>query len=150
MIDAKQFMNTKFTGTPTLDTKRTPCEPGEFKAVVEEIDLESFPGVKDKTKTYLRMNLAFSVLDEALLKKMGREKIMVYDRSLLDLTAGGDLDFGKERNIRLGQLREATGCNKPGDEWSFPGFKGKIVKVKVFHEMFEGEPQARVRSIATL
>jgi hypothetical protein len=146
MIDVKQFLNTQFKGAASATTRR-PVPIGEYKAVIDDVELEAFPGKKDPTKTYLRCTLKYSILDEAVKKQLEREKVVAVDGFLVDLTDSGDIDFGQDRNIKLGRVREATGCNKPGDEWSFPGFKGKIVKVKIGHEMYEGEPQTRVQNV---
>jgi hypothetical protein len=147
MIDVKQFLNTNFKGASN-STRRQPIPVGEYKATIEDVELEAFPGKKDPTKSYLRATFTYRILDEALAKAMEREKVVAVDGFLVDLTEGGDIDFGKDRNIKLGRVREATGCNNPGDEWSFPGFKSKIVKVKIGHEMYEGEPQTRVQNVA--
>lgn len=153
MIDVKQFLNTKFSGGANALVRR-PVPIGEYKATIDEVELEAFAGKKDVTKTYLRCTVSYRILDEQVALALAgadgkpREKVVAVDGWLVDLTDGGDIDFGPDRNINLGRLREATGCNKPGDEWSFPGFKGKVVKVKIGHEMYEGEPRTRVQNVA--
>lgn len=149
MIDVKQFLNTKFSGQ-TNATVRRPVPIGEWKAVIDDVELETFPGKKDTTKTYLRCNVSYRILDERVLAELGRDKVMAVDGWLVDLTDGGDIDFGPDRNVNLGRLRAATGCNNPGDEWSFPGFKGKTVKVKITHEMYDGEPRTRVSNVTSI
>lgn len=152
MIDVKQFLNTKFQGGANA-TVRRPVPIGEWKATIEDVELETFPGKKDPTKTYLRCIVSYRILDESVAKALAdsdgkpREKVVAVDGWLIDLTEGGDIDFGPDRNVNLGRLREATECNKPGDEWSFPGFKGKVVKVKIVHEMYEGEPRTKVANV---
>lgn len=145
-IDVKQFLNTKFSGGANA-TVRRPVPVGEWKAIIDDVELETFPGKKDVTKTYLRCTLSYRILDESVQKELGRDKVVAVDGWLVDLTDAGDLDFGPDRNVHLGRLREATECNKPGDEWSFPGFKEKIVKVKIVHEMYEGEPRTKVSNV---
>jgi hypothetical protein len=139
-------LNSKFSGGSNA-TVRRPIPIGEYKAQIEDVELEAFPGKKDPTKTYLRATFSYRILDEAVAKELGREKVTAVDGWLVDLTDGGDIDFGPDRNVNLGRVREATDCNKPGDEWSFPGFKGKVVKVKIGHEMYEGEPRTRVQNV---
>jgi hypothetical protein len=149
-IDLKQFMNTTFSGGSNA-TARRPVPVGEYKAVIDDVELETFPGKKDPSKTYLRCTVSYNILDEGVKKALDRkadQKVVAVDGWLVDLTDAGDIDFGPDRNTNLGKLREATGCNKPGDEWSFPGFKGKVVKVKIGHEMYEGEPRTRVTGLA--
>lgn len=146
-IDVKSFLNTKFSGGANA-TVRRPVPIGEWKAVIDDVELEAFPGKKDPTKTYLRATFTYRILDEQCLAQLpGREKVVAVDGWLVDLTDGGDIDFSPDRNVNLGRVREATGCNKPGDEWSFPGFKNQIVKVKITHEMYDGEPRTRVSNV---
>lgn len=146
MIDVKQFLNTQYQGGTNAVVRR-PVPIGEYKAVVEDVDLEAFPGKKDPTKTYLRCTVSYRILDEEVIRKMERPTVTAVDGWLVDLTEGGDIDYSPDRNINLGRLRTATDCNKPGDAWSFPGFKGKVVKVKINHEMYDGEPRTRVANV---
>lgn len=150
-IDVKQFLNTKFTGGANA-TVRKAIPIGEWKAVVDDVKLETFPGKKDPTKTYLRCTMFYRILDEKVLQEMGREKVIAVDGWLVDLTEGGDIDFGTDRNIDLGRVREATDCNKPGDEWSFPGFKDKIVKIKMVpdNERFKLNPDLYGKEVPTM
>ena len=145
-IDVKAFLNTSFKGGANATVIR-PVPIGEWKAVIEDVELEVNQGKKDVTKTYLKAYVSYRILDEQVLQQLGRDKVVAVDDWFVDLTDGGDIDFGPDRNIKLGRLREATGCNAPGDEWSFPGFKTKIVKVKINHEMYNGEPRTRVQNV---
>lgn len=149
-IDVATLLNTKFAG-PANSVKRTPVPVGEWKSRIDDVELETFPGRKDPSKVYLRCNVTHVIIDEAPeIKALKREKVVMVQQFLVDLTDSGSIDFSEERNITLGRLRAATGMNTPGAEWSFPAFKGKVVKVKVGHEMFEGEPQARVTNTTAI
>lgn len=60
------------------------------------------------------------------------------DRPMLDLTIQGSLDNSKGKNNAQRRYREATGLNKPGEVFSWRMLQGKVVKVKLVHELFEG------------
>lgn len=47
----------------------------------------------------------------------------------------GELDFGDDRNVALGKLREALGQNNPGEAWGPKMLAGKQAIVHVEHEL---------------
>jgi len=148
MIDANQFMNAVFTEANA--TRRSPVPPGEYKGVVEDVSLETIQGRKDPSKQYLRCNITWALDDSSLRSLYGRDRVTIVDSFLIDLTETGSLDFGENRNITLGQRREALDMNKKGQPWSFQDFKGRAARVRVDHEMYNGEPRARVAAVAKL
>jgi hypothetical protein len=141
-IDVQQYLNAQFKGENAV--KRTPIPVGEYKSVVGDVVLEAFPGKKDPSKTYLRCTVSHQLDDAGLRESLKREKVIIIQDFLVDLTESGDIDFGPDRNIKLGRLRAALGLNSPLEPWSFPMFKGRVCMVKVGHELYEGEPQSRV------
>jgi hypothetical protein len=143
MIDIQQFMNAQQEGKENA-VKRTPIPAGEYRAVVEDVTLESIQGKKDPAKVYLKCNVTYNLDDNGLRTQLKRDKVTITDGFLVDLTDSGSIDYSEDRNIRLGRLRRATGLNAPGQPWSFPMFKGRPLMVKVGHEMYDGEPQAKV------
>lgn len=147
-IDVQQFLNATFTQPNS--TKRDPVPPKDYIAVIDEADLETFPGKKDPTKNYLKLNLVYSVDDPALKAALGRDKVLVYDDFLLDLTEGGGLDFGRGKNVKLGRLREACGQNKEGQPWGFNMLKGQVVRIKVGQEIYKGDPQATIDAVTAV
>lgn len=75
----------------------------------------------------------------------------------LDLVTNPDgsvtLDFGPERNIGLGRLREAVGQNQAGEAWSIHNLAGQSCQVEVAHEASrkeEGRFYANVVKVAPL
>jgi len=69
------------------------------------------------------------------------------DRAFLDLTPQGTLDNGKGKNGQQRTYREATGLNNPGEPFSWRMLTGKVVKVKVTQEMYNGNPVEKVSGI---
>lgn len=71
-------------------------------------------------------------------------QVTITDRVFLDLTPEGGIDngVGKNRGQRL--YRDALGLNKPGQPFSWQMVVGQILRVKVAHEMYEGEPVERI------
>lgn len=61
----------------------------------------------------------------------------------LDLNEQGQLDMGTNRNILLGQLREALGQNTPGEAWSFHMLRGcRDFHAKVVYKASKNNPDA--------
>lgn len=60
------------------------------------------------------------------------------DRAFLDLTPQGSLDNSKGKNRRQKDYRDATGLNKEGEVFAWRMLQGRIVKVKLEHEIYEG------------
>jgi hypothetical protein len=142
MIDIQQFMNATYNEANS--TKREANPVGEYPMKIDEVELETFPGVKDPTKTYLKLKLRLEILDPGVKAQLGRDKVVQFDDWLLDLTDGGGLDFGKGKNVRLGKVRDAVGQNVAGVPWAFPMLKGQVLKGKIEHEMYQGDPQSKV------
>ena len=71
----------------------------------------------------------------------------VTDRAFLDLTPQGLLDNGPGKNRPQRNYREACDMNKPGDTFAWRMLTGRVVKVKIFHEVYEGNTQERVANV---
>ena len=69
------------------------------------------------------------------------------DRVFLDLTPQGALDNSKGKNRQQRVYREATGMNKPGEPFAWAMLQSKLVKVKLTHELYNGEIGERVSGI---
>lgn len=137
MIDVKQLLAASFT-EPNA-TKREIIPAKDYLAVIKAVDLEVFPGVKDPTKSYLKLNLQYSIDDPALRAALAREEVVKFDNFLIDMTDAGTIDFGKGKNVKLGRLREACSQNTPGQPWGFPMLKGQVVRIKIGTEVYKGD-----------
>lgn len=147
-LDVQQYMNSTHQGENA--TKLTPVPAGDYKSVIQDVELESLAGKKDPSKVYLKCVVTHLLDDAGLREALKREKVTIRQDFLVDLTDSGAIDFSPDKNIRLGRLRAACGLNDPQTPWSFPMFKGRVIKVKVGHEMYEGEPQAKVFNTTAL
>jgi len=70
--------------------------------------------------------------------------VVITDRVFLDLTPQKTIDNAPGRNRRQRLYREALDLNKAGDVWAWRKVVGQVVKVKIEHEMYQGEPQDRI------
>jgi len=74
-------------------------------------------------------------------------ELTITDGVFLDLTPQGAIDNGKGKNNRQRIYREATGTNTPGEPWNWRKLEGRLVKVKITHEEYNGATQERVGNI---
>lgn len=110
------------------ETKRTPLPIAD--AVLAQLGKPVFQeGTSSKTgEPWLKLNVPCTIADSDFLTKAGVEKATLTYGIMLD-TENGAIALGKNRNIKLGKLREAAGVNGQPLE----RLEGQFVKVKIGH-----------------
>jgi hypothetical protein len=108
VFDPEDFMNSTISEPNATKVESVP--PGEYRAVIEEAKPPRVTSGKDGTE-YCFMDVVWSIDDDQLKERLGREKLLVRQGLMLDLTADKKLDMGKGKNVGLGRLREALGLN---------------------------------------
>jgi hypothetical protein len=120
------------TTEQVLDTKLAPIPEGEFVSMVDQVAINSWTSKKDPSLSGLRLDVTYTIEDDALKAQLDREKITIRQGILLDLTEDGKgIDYGKGKNINLGRLREACGLNTPGQPFAPLLMVGRPVKIRV-------------------
>jgi len=114
-FDPNVFLNQEVTGAN--DVKYTPIPIGEYKAYIDDLGTDKYEQTPILVVTY-------ALLDEKLKTELGLEKPTVIDRIFLDVDGAGNLAFGKNKNIKLGRLREAVGLNDPKKKFNFNMLRG--------------------------
>lgn len=69
------------------------------------------------------------------------------DRPMIDLTPQGGIDNAKGKNNAQRIYRDATGLNKPGEPFAWRQMQGKTVKVRVQHELYNGNVVEKVGGV---
>lgn len=117
-FDPAAFMNTP---SDPLPTQYEVVPEGEFKMLLDSdpkmLEVRKVEGVSQKTGNpylFYQLELNCIILDDAVKAKLGREKVTSRMRINLDFDDQGRLQTGPNKNVALGQLREALGQNKPG------------------------------------
>lgn len=151
-FNAEDFLNQ--TTEAAMQDKWTEVPEGEYLASIgdgpNDLSVESIQGKKDPSKSYPRLTLFYSIIDEVLKKKLGKESIRVRQQFLLDMDDTGRLAFGVDQNVRLGQIRAATGLNTPGQAFSLGMLKGRgPVRIKVKQRTADdGQKYSEVTAVA--
>ena len=126
-FDTEAFLN---SAVDPNATSFEVCPEGEFKMMIDsdpkqlvftddpkvQVGIKNPKGVGKNGEPYnfWTLELRCMVLDEEVKKKLGRESVQVRSRINLDFAPDGTLDTGPNKNVSLGQLREALGQNSPG------------------------------------
>ena len=121
-FDPDSFMNA--TVDAPMATSLASVPEGEYTAMIGDFDSTAFRTVtvtnKQSGLSQDRpvLDVPFIIQDAALKAKLQRETVTHKETFWLDLTADGRLDTGPDRNVRLGQLRNALNQNSPSVPWS--------------------------------
>lgn len=97
-------------------TKRDPLPIGEGTAQVTKLEFTEGDYKDKKTgemKTWNRLDITAECTDPDYVKLIGdgtQEKTILFHGIMLDMN-GGEIAVGSNKNIKLGQFREACGAN---------------------------------------
>ncbi len=154
-FDPSIFLDAQVT---EANTKRPPLPPansaagdGLYTAIIGEVKMVS--GTIEKGdragQPWLMAEVPLDIevpaaVQDAMNIKLEKGTIRLTDRVFIDLTPQKTIDNSTGKNRGQKKYREALDLNKPGDVWSWRKATGQVVKVKVDHEMYNGEVQERV------
>lgn len=120
MFDPNAFMQ---SAVDPMSTQMEVVPEGDFRFMIDadpkQLTPKNIKGTSSKTGEpydFWQIELNCLLLDDAVKQRLGREKVTVRLRLNLDLNPSGQLEVGPNKNVGLGQLRDALGQNKPG--WS--------------------------------
>jgi len=135
---------------PPCPTENPDSPDGLFTAVIGEITTGAGTiGKGDRAgQPWVSMIIPLRIQLPAVLQATGLPpELTITDRAFLDLTPSGSIDMGKGKNRAQRAYRDATGMNKPGDVFAWRMLQGKVVKVKLAHELYNDTIQERVAAI---
>jgi len=127
-------------------TEFVPFPAGDHDFVILESKIELWSS-QEKGTSGLKLVMKVDPIDAdgKIKEETGRDKNELKYEIMLDTTDDGSgLDFGKGKNVRLGRLREYCDLNKPGQDFNFNMFAGKMVRLTIKHGVYKGEPIANV------
>jgi hypothetical protein len=110
-----------------LETEFKLIPAGDYQAMIgdftsealEQVDFEYKKGDRaGQPGSMTKFNCPFVIKDDPRVKEsVGRDSTTVDMQIILDIADNGGLDFGTNKNVRLGQIRAAVDQNQPGP-WS--------------------------------
>ena len=137
-FDPELFMNSDLESG--FETSFTKVPEGEWSATIDDVRIEKIQ-LKDDKGEAVKMTVNWAVTDPAVKEETGMEKPIARQGFFLDITDSGTLDRGKGKNVRLGQILEATGIGNDGSSWSPAGLKGLSATVQVKHKPNPDDPE---------
>lgn len=143
--------------TTSASERRNPVPPGDYVSTIQNLEATRWQS-KDKydertgeLKSGPKFNITHSIdLPESVQEVCGIKQLIITDGIMLDTTPEGQLDYSRGRNTRLRMYREATGLNRDGEPFSPRMLVGRMIKVKITHDLWQGNVQERIGAIAAL
>ncbi len=147
-FDPSLFLDASIS-EPTV--KRPPLPVGDYLGVIGEVTARNWTGKKDPSKSGVAWDVPLTIeipadIQESLGLTTGT--LNFKDSIMLDITPSGTLDNAPGRNGGLRRYREACDMNKPGDSFSARAMTGKVIKVKITHELYNDEIMERISGVA--
>lgn len=142
--------------TEQVSERRNPLPAIDYNATIKDVvslTWESKDKV-DESSGELKSGLKFNVLLDLDLSpeiqaQCSVTKMTLTDGILADLNESKTaLDYSKGKNNRLRMYRESTGLNNPGQAFSPRMLIGRMVRVRVTHEEYQGAIQERPGAIS--
>lgn len=135
---------------PPIPTENPDSEDGLYIALIGEIKTDTGTiGKGDRVgQSWVSMIVPLKLQFGPITQSLGLPaEFQLTDRAFLDLTPQGGLDNSKGKNRQQRAYREATGLNRPGEPFAWRMLTGRVVKVKLAHELYEGNIQERITQI---
>ena len=129
-------------------TEAVPIPAGEYLAFIDKKEVTSWQKKDDPSVSGLKLKITWALEDAAVKELLNRDKVIVTQDIMLDLTDSGSLDMGKGRNVELNRLRAAVDLNVSG--FTFHQLDGRMARVTVKQDQDKNDPQkfyARVKAV---
>ena len=146
MFDPNSFVDQFITEVGS--TEAVPIPAGEYLATIDKKEVTTWQKKDDPSVSGLKLKITWSLEDQAVRDLLGRDKVIVAQDIMLDITETGSLDMGKGRNVELNRLRAAVDLNVSG--FSFHQLDGRMARVTVKQHQDKNDPQkfyARVKAV---
>lgn len=158
MNDASAFDPQAFLDASTTEaaTRRSalpvenPASPdGLYTGILGEPKPRTFAGKKDPTKTYFAVDIPVTIDVPGQLQDSLKlpPQLQLTGGGFVDLNDAGLVDWSPGRNTTLRKYRDATGTNVPGQSFNLRMLQGKVVKVKVENELYNGDIVDKVSNV---
>lgn len=140
------------TRRPAIPMENPAAPDGLYMAVITDVKMAG--GISDKPgdnfgKPWLQAQVTVKVqvpqqVQDGLGITLKEGTVTLTERPFIALTEAGTIDNSVGKNPRQKAYREALDMNKPGDVWSWAKAIGQPIKVKIKHEMYEGNIQEKL------
>lgn len=155
-FDPEAIVNMQSEGS--METHTTPIPEGLYPATIKTVQAktgESQDKNTGETRHWAALTVQASVevgpdVMEALGREPGSPNPVTSCMIFLDIDESGTgLAMGKNKNVKLGKLRDALGQNGPG-AWTPSMMEGQPCKVQVGHRIQDGEIYDEIKKFLPL
>ncbi len=125
---------------------RIPLPIGEYTAMIGQIAARSWQS-RDGTKSGVAWDIPLVIDVPAEVQRTCNcgPTLKITDSAMLDINESGNgFDMGPGKNRVLKDYREATDTNRPGDKFGAKVLEGKVIKVKIGHDVWEGKLREKI------
>lgn len=147
-FDPEAFMHQEVEGAH--EDHYTPVPEGEYGGSYIDTVEATTVGSGESARPVL--NLQWAITDDEVKEEIDMEKPLVRQTLWLDFDDNGVLSFGTNKNVKLGEVRTATGQNDDGSPWAPSMLQGAgpcVIRVGHRYNKETGEgPYAEVRAVA--
>lgn len=148
MFNVDQFMQQPVA---PLATKYEVVREGEYPmSLSDDLKAEeiSYTDKQGLPAAFQQMTISCIVHDDKIKQELGRDKVTVRMQIPLDLDGNGKLEEGPNKNVKLGQLREALGQNADPN-WTPAMLKNAPTKFmgKVGHRSDKKDPSIKYADV---
>lgn len=143
--------------TSQASERRPPVPAGDYIATIQNLEAATW---QSKTKLDpatgqlmggLKFNITLGIdLPDSIQEMCKIKTLVLTDGVMVDRNDSGAIDYSPGRNGRLRQYREVTDLNKPGESFSPRMLVGKLIKVRITHEEWNGNILEKVGALARI
>ena len=128
-FDKDTFLSSETTDA--LETTFTPVDEGDYNAFIDDVEVDVINTSNGQSPI---LRAIFAITDDEVKEKLGLDKPTVRLDAFLELNEEGGLALGKNKNVKLGRLRDSVDQNEAGEAWSPSMLRGAgPVTIKVGH-----------------
>lgn len=153
-FNPEQFLNAQTTEAgsrrPPLPIENPASPDGLYIGLIGEPKMRVVQGKKDPTKSYMICDLPITIDVPGQLQDQLKlpAQVRLTDGLMLDLTADNKaIDWSPGKNRRATVFREACNLNAAGTPFAFSMFNGKVIKVKIVQELYDGDLLDKVATV---
>lgn len=158
-MDPSAFDPTSFLDATTTEaaTKRAPLpvenpasDDHTYMGVIKEMKPpRMWTGKQDPSKKGFAIDFSVMIDVPAQLQQELKlpAQLPLFDSFMVDTTAQGSIDWSPGKNRRARIYRDATDMNVEGQLFSFRMLEGKVVKIIIAHEMYEGDVMDKIKTV---
>lgn len=144
-FDPNSFMDVE---TTEKAERRTPLPVGDYMSMIKDVTTKPWSNDKGQSGISVLVQHEVQVPGNLVEELKYRSPTLLFtDRLFLDLTEGGTIDWAPGANGGLRRYREALDMNKAGEAFSLRRMISRPIKLRINHEMYQGEVQERIGGV---